>query len=40
MRVIRELLGPRLEDRSARFDMELAVRLCLAARLLRAEATQ
>lgn len=35
MRVIRDLLGPRLRDRSARFDLELAVRLCLAARLLR-----
>jgi len=34
MRVIRDLLGPRLQDRSARFDLELAVRLCLAARLL------
>lgn len=35
MRAIRELLGPRLQDRSARFDLELAVRLSLAARLLR-----
>jgi hypothetical protein len=35
IRVIRELLGPRLEDQSTRFDLELAVRLCLAARLLR-----
>jgi hypothetical protein len=35
IRVIRELLGPRLEDRSTRFDLELAVRLCLAARLLK-----
>ena len=29
IRVIRELLGSRLEDQSARFDLELAVRLCL-----------
>jgi DNA-binding PucR family transcriptional regulator len=35
IRVIRELLGPRLEDQSSRFDLELAVRLCLAARLLK-----
>jgi hypothetical protein len=35
MRVIGDLLGPRLQDRSARLDLELAVRLCLAARLLR-----
>jgi DNA-binding PucR family transcriptional regulator len=35
IRVIRELLGPRLEDQSTRFDLELAVRLCLAARQLR-----
>jgi hypothetical protein len=35
IRVIRELLGPRLEDQSTRFDLELAVRLCLAANLLR-----
>jgi hypothetical protein len=35
IRVIRELLGPRLEDQSTRFDLELAVRLCLAARLLK-----
>jgi len=35
IRVIRELLGPRLEDQSCRFDLELAVRLCLAARQLR-----
>lgn len=35
IRVIRELLGPRLEDQSTRFDLELAVRLCLAAGLLR-----
>jgi hypothetical protein len=35
IRVIRDLLGPRLEDQSTRFDLELAVRLCLAARLLR-----
>ena len=34
MRVIRDLLGPRLQDHSARIDLELAVRLCLAARLL------
>jgi hypothetical protein len=40
MRVIRDLLGPRLRDRSARFDLELAVRLCLAARLLRAGAAR
>lgn len=32
MRVIRELLGERLDDQSARFDLELAVRLCLASR--------
>jgi hypothetical protein len=31
IRVIRELLGPRLADRSSRLDIELAVRLCLAA---------
>jgi hypothetical protein len=35
IRVIRELLGPRLEDQSTRFDLELAVRLCLAVNLLR-----
>jgi PucR C-terminal helix-turn-helix domain len=35
IRVIRELLGPRLEDQASRFDLELAVRLCLAARQLR-----
>jgi hypothetical protein len=35
IRVVRELLGPRLEDQSCRFDLELAVRLCLAARQLR-----
>jgi hypothetical protein len=35
IRVIRELLGSRLEDQSTRFDLELAVRLCLAANLLR-----
>lgn len=40
MRVIRDLLGPRLQDRSARFDLELAVRLCLAARLLGTEAAR
>jgi len=40
MRVIRDLLGPRLQDRSARFDLELAVRLCLAARLLRTGAAR
>jgi hypothetical protein len=33
MRVIRELLGPRLADQSSRLDIELAVRLCMAARL-------
>lgn len=32
MRVIRELLGERLDDQSERFDLELAVRLCLATR--------
>jgi hypothetical protein len=37
MRVIRELLGPRLADRSSRLDIELAVRLCMAARLPFAE---
>jgi hypothetical protein len=31
MRVIRELLGPRLTDQSSRLDIELAVRLCMAA---------
>ena len=31
IRVIRELLGPRLADQSGRLDIELAVRLCLAA---------
>jgi PucR C-terminal helix-turn-helix domain len=35
VRVIRELLGPRLEDQASRLDLELAVRLCLAARQLR-----
>ncbi|MGD9526484.1 PucR family transcriptional regulator [Pseudonocardia sp.] len=35
MRVIRELLGARLEDPAQRFDLELAVRLHLAARELR-----
>jgi hypothetical protein len=40
MRVIRDLLGPRLRDQNARFDLELAVRLCLAARLLRTGAAQ
>jgi PucR C-terminal helix-turn-helix domain len=34
IRVIRELLGARLEDQTSRFDLELAVRLCLAAREL------
>ena len=33
MKVIRELLGPRLADRSSRLDIELAVRLCMVARL-------
>lgn len=32
MRVIRDLLGARLEDSSERFDLELAVRLCLTSR--------
>ena len=31
IRVIRELLGPRLADQGGRLDIELAVRLCLAA---------
>ena len=31
IRVIRELLGPRLADQASRLDIELAVRLCLAA---------
>jgi PucR C-terminal helix-turn-helix domain len=35
IRVIRERLGARLEDQTSRFDLELAVRLCLAARQLR-----
>jgi hypothetical protein len=35
MKVIRELLGERLESQSTRFDLELAVRMCLAARFLR-----
>ncbi|MGE3286193.1 MAG: PucR family transcriptional regulator [Pseudonocardia sp.] len=35
MRVIRELLGARLDDPAQRFDLELAVRLHLAARELR-----
>jgi DNA-binding PucR family transcriptional regulator len=35
IRIIRELLGPRLEDQSTRFDLELAVRLCLAVNLIR-----
>lgn len=39
IRVIRELLGPRLEDQTSRFDLELAVRLCLAARQLRKRPT-
>lgn len=33
MKVIRELLGPRLADQSSRLDIALAVRLCMAARL-------
>lgn len=32
MRVIRELLGDRLDDQGERFDVELAVRVCLASR--------
>ena len=40
IRVIRELLGPRLEDQTSRFDLELAVRLCLAARQLRKRPAQ
>ena len=39
-RVLGDLLGSRLRDRSARFDLELAVRLCLAARLLWRGAAQ
>jgi hypothetical protein len=39
MKVIRELLGKRLEDRSTRFDLELAVRTCLAAKFLRTKDT-
>jgi hypothetical protein len=39
MRVIRELLGARLEDPAQRFDLELAVRLHLAARELRERCT-
>jgi hypothetical protein len=35
MKVIRELLGERLEDQSTRFDLELAVRMCLATKFLR-----
>ena len=35
IRVIRELLGPRLADQGGRLDIELAVRLCLAAGLPR-----
>jgi hypothetical protein len=35
VRVIRELLGPRLADQGGRLDIELAVRLCLAAGLPR-----
>mgnify|MGYP000906932525 FL=1 len=37
MRVIRDLLGDRLDDQSERFDLELAVRLCLASRHLSRE---
>jgi hypothetical protein len=33
MRVIRERLGPQLADPGSRLDIELAVRLCLAAGL-------
>jgi hypothetical protein len=36
IRVIREILGPRLDDRGSRLDIELAVRLCLAAGVSRA----
>lgn len=39
MRVIRELLGARLDDPARRFDLELAVRLHLAARELRERCT-
>jgi hypothetical protein len=35
MKVIRELLGERLENQSTRFDLELAVRMCLATKFLR-----
>ena len=35
IRVIRELLGPQLADQGGRLDIELAVRLCLAAGLPR-----
>ena len=37
MKVIRELLGERLQDQSTRFDLELAVRMCLATKFLRAK---
>jgi PucR-like helix-turn-helix protein len=40
IRVIRELLGPRLEDQTSRFDLEFAVRLCLATRQLRKRPTR
>ena len=35
MKVIRELLGERLDNQSTRFDLELAVRMCLATKFLR-----
>jgi hypothetical protein len=35
MKVIRELLGERLKNQSTRFDLELAVRMCLAIKFLR-----
>jgi DNA-binding PucR family transcriptional regulator len=32
MRVVREMLGSRLDDPAQRFDIELALRLCLVGR--------
>jgi purine catabolism regulator len=40
MRVLRELLGDRLDDPDKRFDIELALRLYLAARRLSRELTR
>ena len=40
MKVIRELLGERLENRSMRCDLERAVRMCLAAKFVRTKEGQ